>query len=44
MRVTVPSVLFVTQSEPAPVATADGSLPTSTDPVCRPVPGSNCPT
>ena len=40
MRVTVPSALFVTQSEAAPAATADGSLPTSTSaPVGRPEPG-----
>ena len=40
MRVTVPSVLFVTQTEPAPAAIADGSLPTPTDPSFRPEAGS----
>jgi hypothetical protein len=41
MRVTVPSARFVTHSEPAPAAIADGSFPTSTDAVRRPVPGSS---
>ena len=39
MRVTVPSPRFVTQTEPAPAAIADGSLPTSTDPSLRPEAG-----
>ena len=40
MRVTVPSPWFVTQTEPAPAAIADGSLPTPTDPSFRPEAGS----
>src|SRR5262249_1561921 len=40
MRVTVPSLLFVTQTEPAPAVIADGSLPTPTDPSFLPDAGS----
>src|SRR5262249_53300730 len=40
IRVTVPSARFVTQTEPAPAAMADGSLPTLTVPVRRPDSGS----
>ena len=40
MRVTVPSARFVTQTEPAPAAIADGSFPTPTDPSDRPESGS----
>ena len=36
MRVTLPSVLFATQTDPAPAAIAVGSFPTSTDAVRRP--------
>ena len=36
MRVTVPSVLFVTQTDPAPAAIPVGSFPTSTNAVRRP--------
>ena len=43
-RIGLSAPLFVTQSEAAPAATADGSLPTSTNPVCLPVRRSNCPT
>src|SRR6266702_8982266 len=40
MRVTVPSALFVTHTEPAPAAIADGSFPTSTDATPCPESGS----
>ena len=40
MRVTVPSELFVTQTEPAPAAIADGPFPTPTDSNPRAEPGS----
>ena len=36
MRVTVPSEPFVSQTEPAPAAIAEGSFPTSTDATRRP--------
>ena len=36
MRVTVPSERFVTQTEPAPAAIAEGAFPTPTDPTTRP--------
>jgi hypothetical protein len=41
IRVIVPSLLFVTQREPAPTVIADGSLPTSTAPVRRAFRGSS---
>ena len=40
MRVTVPSELFVTQTEPAPGAIAEGAFPTATESTTRPEPGS----
>src|SRR3954469_3336393 len=36
MRVTVPSELFVPQSEPAPAAIAEGAFPTATESTTRP--------